>query len=154
EEGVQAAQRPFGVGAVQLRLLVAHLLERCDPLVGLSHQLIAEPELDGLRWARLRAGWPQAVVDAVVAERALVGPSRVVIEGHDPEGARADAVAAAIADILVDVDRAELGPVDRPRRARVEAARLGAVLAHIRHEEPGELAVGLRLLDEADEAVG
>src|SRR5216683_1634803 len=154
EEGVQAAQRALRVGAVELRLLVAHLLERCDPLVGLGHELVAEPELNRLRRARLRAGRPEAVVDAVVAERALVGPSRVVVERDDAERARADTVPAAVADILVDVHGAELGPVDRAGGARVKAARLGAVLAHVRHEKPGELAIGLRLLDEADEAVG
>jgi hypothetical protein len=37
-----------------------------------------------------------------------------------PNGARRDAVPAAIADVLVDVDRPELGAVDGARRAGVE----------------------------------
>src|SRR6202795_141195 len=72
EEGVEPSQRPVAVGAVELRLLVAHLLERRDALAGLGHQLVPEAELDGLRGARLGAGGPEPVVDAVVAEGALV----------------------------------------------------------------------------------
>src|SRR5712691_2786214 len=154
EKGVQAAEGALRVGAVELRVLVSELLERGDPLVGLGHELVAEPKLDGLGRAGLRARRAQAVVDAIVAEGALVGPSRVVVEGHDAEGAGADAVPAAVADVLVDVDRAELGPVDRARRAGVEASGLRAVLAHVRHEEPRELAVRLGLFDEANQPVG
>jgi len=80
EEGVKPSQRPVAVGAVELRLLVAHLLEGGDALAGLGHQVVAEPELDRLRRARLGAGGPEPVVDAVVAEGALIRPPRVVVE--------------------------------------------------------------------------
>src|ERR1700730_745648 len=154
EERVETAQRAIAVGAVELRVFVAHALERRHALVGLGHQLVPEAELDGLRGAGLRAGGAEAVVDAIIAERALVGPPRIVIEGDHAEGAGADAVAATVADILIDIDRPVLRPVDRARRAGVETAGLRAVLADVGHQEPGELAVGLGLLDEADEAIG
>src|SRR2546422_528705 len=127
------------------------LLSIAAPLV---HDFVAEPELNRLRRARLRAGRPEAVVDTVVAERALIGPSRVVVEGHHTEGAGADTVPAAVADILVDVDGSELGPVDRAGRARLETAGLRAVLAHVGHHVPLlDLPFVVGLLEEPDEAV-
>src|SRR6266851_726956 len=127
---------------------------RQQGLLGLRGQLVAEAELDRLGGTGLGAGRPEPIVDAVVAEGALVGAPGVVVEGHHPERARADAVPAAVADVLVDVDGAVLGPVDRPGGAGLEASRLRAVLADVRHQQPLQLAVGLRLLDEAHEAVG
>src|SRR5262245_45569975 len=153
EERVEPAERPLRVGAVELRVLVAHLLELRDPLFRLGHQLVPEPELDRLGGARLGAGGAEAGVDPVVAERAIVRPAGVVVEGDDAERAGADAVPAAVADVLVDGDRAELRAVDGSGRARVEAAGLRAVLANVRHQEPLELAVVLGLLDEADEPI-
>src|SRR6202040_2179806 len=102
----------------------------------------------------LGAGGAEPVVDTIVAEGALVGAPGVVVEGHHPERARADAVPAAVADALVDVDGAVLGALDGSGRAGIEATRLRAVLADVRHEEPLQLAVRLGLLDEAHQAVG
>src|SRR5713101_9440047 len=154
EEGIETPQRPVRIGAVQLRVLVAHLLERGHALLRLGHELVTEAELDGIRGARFGAGGPEPVVDPVIAEGALVGAPRVVVERDHPEGAGADAVPAAVAHVLIDVDGAELRAVDGPGRAGVETAGLGAVLAHVRHEEPGQLTVRLGLLYEADEAIG
>src|SRR5262249_29997287 len=97
----------------------------------------------------LGARGPEAVVDAVVAEGALPRGARVVVEGHHAERARGDAVAAAVADGLVDVDGPELGPVDGAGRARVQAARVRAVLADVGHEQPRHVAARPRLLHEA-----
>src|SRR3990172_8054500 len=154
EERVQAAEEALRVGAVELRVLEAHPLERLDALLRLGLQLVPEPELDRLRRARLRTGRAEPVVDAVVAERALLRRAGGLVEGHDAEGAGGDAVAAAVARVLVDVHRPVLGPVDGARRTRLETARLGAVLADVRHEEPRQLARRPRLLDEAHEAEG
>src|SRR5439155_18250972 len=48
----------------------------------------------------------------------------------------------------------ELRAVDRAGRARVEAARVSAVLADVRHEQPRQVAGGLGLLDEAHQPEG
>src|SRR5882724_8387071 len=129
EEGVEPAEGAIAVGPVELGARIAHLLELRHALLRLGHQLVAEAELDGLGGAGLGAGRPQPVVDAVVAEGALVGPPGVVVVGHHPERARAHAVPAAVADVLIDVHGAVLGPVDGAGGAGIEAARLGAVLA-------------------------
>src|SRR5205823_1229275 len=154
EERVEAAEKPLRVGAVELRVLEAHRLERLDALLRLGDQVVAEAELDRLGRARLRARRPEAVVNAVVAERALRRRARALVERHDAERAGGDAVPAAVADVLADVDGAVLRAVDGASRAGVETARLGAVLAHVRHEQPGQVARRLRLLDEANEPEG
>ena len=46
------------------------------------------------------------------------------------------AVAAAIADVLLDVDRIVLGLDDRVGRTDFHAARVRAMLADVRHQEP------------------
>src|SRR5205814_581785 len=71
--------------------------------------------------------------------------------GDDAERARRHAVAAPVADVLVDVDGPEFRPVDRAGRTRVETAGVRAVLADVGHEQPRHLALRLRLLDEADQ---
>src|SRR2546426_12793772 len=86
--------------------------------------------------ARLRAGRPEAVVDPVVAEGALRRGTGVVVERHDAERTGRHAVPAAVADVLVDVDGPVLRSIDRARRARLETAGLGAVLAYVGHHVP------------------
>src|SRR5467141_3132036 len=142
EERVEAAEEAAAVGAVELCVLEAHPLQRLDALGGLGHQVVAEPKLDGVGGTGLGAGGPEAVVDAVVTEGALLGGARLLVERHDAERARGHAVAAAVADVLVDVDGAVLGPVDGAGGTRVETPRLRAVLADVGHEQPGEITVG------------
>src|SRR6266852_169680 len=142
EERVEPAQEALLVGAVELSILEAHRLQRLHALGGLGDQLVAEAELDGLCGTGLGAGGAEAVVDTVVAEGALPRRAGVLVEADDAERARRHAVATAIADVLVDVDGAELCPVDRPRGTRIETSSLSAVLADIGHEEPGEVTAG------------
>ena len=69
--------------------------------------------------------------EPVVAEGALLGD---VLGGADldhAERAGGDAVAAAVAGGLLDVDRVELGPHDRAGRADLEAPGVDAVLADV-----------------------
>ena len=67
-----------------------------------------------------------------------------------PERAGRHAVAAAVADVVLHDDGAELGAEQRPGRAHVQAAGVRAVLAHVRGHQPAEVAVGRGLLDERD----
>src|SRR2546429_9270552 len=47
-----------------------------------------------------------------------------------------DAIAAAVADILLHVDRVELSANNRPRRARFLARRIGTMLANVTLHQP------------------
>src|SRR5581483_6349415 len=148
-------------------------------------QLVDLAELDRVRRARLRAGRLVAALQAVVAERALPHAPvlllpeqrqrerrvsgaawKIALVDH-AERTRGNAVAAAVADVFLHDDGAELGAEERARRARVEAAGVRAVLADVGLHQPaqggrgggrvdrGRLAVELQrlaLLDERDVA--
>ncbi len=80
---------------------------------------------------------------AVVAEGALEGAAVVGDLGYDAVGAGRDAVAAAVADVGLDVDVIELVADDGACRAGLLARRLDAVLAHVAHESPAPQGVEL-----------
>src|SRR6266513_348491 len=125
-------------------------------------KLLDVAELDRFRRARLGAGRRHVVFEAVVAERALVSRPRLelaVLGGavNDPEGAGRHAETTAVTDVLLDVDGVVLGPDQRPGRAGLEAGRIGAMLADVRHHQPALILparIGFRLLDELDVAPG
>src|SRR5205823_2427195 len=110
------------IPAVQLRAVPALGLELREPCVGALPQLLERAELDRLRRAGLRAGRLVPALQPVVAERALPDPVVLLGEGRqvrsrrqvapveNAERAGRDAVAAAVADVLLDHDRPELGP--------------------------------------------
>ena len=129
-------------------------------------QLVERAELDRLGRARLRARGLEAVLQPVVAERALPGRA-LAVRASDlaavdhAERARGDAVAAAVADVLLHDDGAELGAEERAGRADVEAARRGCSACRRRSSSASGAAPGpplpstgtrelLRLLDERD----
>ena len=103
-----------------------------------SRRSLELAELNRLRRTGGRARRLQAGLLAVVAERALERPSVVGPPIDDAERAGDDAVAAAVADVGLDEDAAELGADDRSGRARFEAAGVLAVLADVGREVPAE----------------
>src|SRR6185503_20292675 len=104
EERVQPAQHRV-VGAVEVGLTLARALELRDPRAGALPEIRDWSELDGGGGTRLRARRLQAAAEAVVAERALLRGARHRVDVDDPEGAGADAVAAAVADVGLDDHR-------------------------------------------------
>ena len=100
-------------------------------------------ELVGQAWAQAGS---LSSLQPVVAERALPHPAVVLALVDHPERAGRDAVAAAVADVLLDHHRAVLGAEQRPGGAHVEAGGVRAVLAHVGGHQPAEpvgLLVGL-----------
>src|SRR5690606_32650745 len=95
------------------------------------HQQRHFAELDAVGGARLRAGRFEAVRQAIVAERALVGLAVEHAQLWNPKRARWHAVATPVADILLDHHRIELGPHDGACRAGLHAAGTNAVLADV-----------------------
>src|SRR3982074_3156544 len=129
-------------------------------MTGTLLQLLDIAELDRGRRAGLGAGRRHVVFEAVVAERALVGRPRLelaVLGGavDASEGTARHAETAAVADVLLDIHRVVLGPDQCPRRAGLEAGRIGAVLAAVRQHPPALILparIGLGLFDELDVA--
>src|SRR5262249_13155515 len=70
-----------------------------------------------------------------IGKRALV---------EDAERAGGDAVAAAVADVFLDDDRAELCAEERARRADVQARGVRAALADVGGHQPAQPAVAVR----------
>ena len=137
EERAEAADAVVRVVAVEPRRRSSRSrLELREPLVGALAQLVELAELDRVGRARLRARRLVAALQPVVAERALpdapvlllaeerqrerrvVGRARQVALVDDAERARRHAVAAAVADVLLHDDRAELGAEERRRSGR------------------------------------
>src|SRR5207244_10740218 len=106
-----------------------------DSGVGPLLQLADGPELNRSRRTRLRAGRGEPRLQPVVAEGALSGYA-LLIHADDAERTAGHAVAAAVADVLLDVHRVKLGARDGAGRAHLQTARLHAVLADVRHHQP------------------
>src|SRR5205823_6197622 len=122
-----AADAVIVVGEVELRLLGTRLLQCADTLARAVAQVAELAELDRVRRACLCARRLLVVLEAVVAERALPDPAVLLTLVEDPEGTGGHAVAAAVADVLLDDDGVELRPEQRPGGADLEAGGVGAV---------------------------
>src|SRR5260221_10882367 len=95
-------------------------------------ELLEWSELNRLRRAGLRACRDEACLLPVVAERTLEGATVIRPLVDHAEGTRHDAVPAAVADVGLHVDTAELRANDRACRTRLEATSRIAMLADIR----------------------
>src|SRR5829696_5751696 len=122
---------------------VALVVKLLYPLFSDSLQFLDLAEHDGVGRARLGAGRFEAVALAVVAEGALEGAAIVWDLGYDAVRTGGDAVAAAVADVGLDVDVVELVADDGACRTGLLARRLDAVLAHVAHKSPASKGVEL-----------
>src|SRR5262249_20425176 len=96
-------------------------------------QLVEWAELNGRRRARLGAGRHQAVALAIAAERTLVGVAINAAARDAAKGAGRHTVAAAVADVRLDVDVGELVVQDSARWTGMLARGRDAVLADVAH---------------------
>src|SRR5206468_758207 len=139
-----AAHAVVRVLAVEAGVGPARLAQVGHPARGPLAQLVQRPELDGIGRAGLGAGGFHAVAEPVVGQRALPDPAVPgPLVDHAVRAGR-DAVAAAVADVLLHYHRAELGPEQRAGRADVQAGGVGAVLAHVGGHQPAQLPVRTR----------
>src|SRR3954468_7828887 len=168
EERTETAGQLVGPGVarpVEVRAIQPARVQRRHAPLRHFDELVVRAELDRVRRARLRARGLEPVLEPVVTQRALRGPPVVRVAVDHPERTGGHAVAAAVADVRLHDHGLELGADQRARRARVEAARVRAVLADVRHEEPlvelrdavrlgplNEIDVVLPLRDRLDEA--
>ena len=89
---------------VAAAIIIRNLTRLSDPGGRQLLQLSDRPETDGLCRARLGAGRRQTDLEPVVAESAFLGDVRLLAHVDNAEGAGRDAIAAAVAGRLVDVD--------------------------------------------------
>src|SRR5437660_11276981 len=148
-EGIETAERPVRIGAVQLGLHALRL-ELVDALVRARAQLRDRFELDRVRGARLRARGLEPHLEPVVAERAFLRCTGHWVHVDHAERARGNAGTTPVADIGLDYERVEVSADDGAGRTHLQAARLNAGLAHIAHHQPAAVVGRLELLDEAD----
>src|SRR5690606_38526664 len=141
---------------VQPGLLEAALLEVGDASGGVVAHVVLAAEDDGAGRAGLHAGRLQAHRHAVGTQGALVGLLVLGGQTRDVEGAAGDAVAAADAVVLVEVNDAVGVLHDRAgARAGLQAARLGAVHAAVLADQPFQVArVRVLVLGEAHQRPG
>ncbi|MCY1359427.1 hypothetical protein D9M69_459980 [compost metagenome] len=140
---------------VEAGMLEAARLEVDDAFGGVLLHVFLGAEDDGAGGAGLHAGRLQPDRNPVGAEGALVGLVVLLRDARDVEGAAGDAVAAADALVLVEVDDA-VGVLDDGAGARAgrQAARVVAVHAAVLADQPLQLArLGL-VLGEAHEGPG
>jgi hypothetical protein len=142
EHGVDAADA--GVARiVEDGVVHSTCVQRSDPIVRARPQVVDVAEENRSGRTRRRARRLQAHLLPVVTERALERAAIVGPSIDDAERAPDHAVAAAVADVGLHVDVAELGADDRSRWTRFEAAGILAVLTHVGREAPRHLVAGI-----------
>src|SRR2546421_6556444 len=100
-------------------------------------QLLHLAELDRIRRARFRASRFDAIFYAVITERAFTCRMGTLFVTRDHSKRTGnDAIATAVANILLHVDRVELRANNSPGRARFLARRIGTMLANITLHQP------------------
>src|SRR5262249_33628399 len=103
------------------------LLHAC---LGAFAQLADRPKLNRIRRTCLGAGRLQAMLQAVVAQGALLRCPRGRVDLDDTEWTGRNTVATAITHVGLDDHRIELGADDGPCRAYLQATSLHAVFTH------------------------
>ena len=136
---VVRVEQDLALGAVQVALVLLGRGPGDAIRVVEQHAQVAQAAHAGFR-----ADGRLADLEAGVAQRALLGLARVVVEVDLLVGAGGDAHAPSAALILVDEDDAVLGAlVHRARGARRHAGRVQAVLADARQVEHVRVLNGL-----------
>src|SRR6266702_6695595 len=119
------------------RLGESPLVQVLQPVVRLDDHVLLRAEGEGLRRAGLDTRRLESHRDPIGTERALVDLRVLLAETRDVEGAAGDAIAAADAVLLVEIDDAIRILHDGARGgARLEAAGICAVHALILEDEP------------------
>src|SRR5262249_15762867 len=127
----------------------ALVMEAVKSNLGFLLKLVQRSKANGLRRTCLGTGGRQPLLQPVVAERAFLSDAPARTHVNHAERTGRNAIPTAIARRLIDVNRVKLRPQKGAGRANFQTGSVGAVLANIRHHEPGGLAsVFIKLLDE------
>src|ERR1700742_379222 len=149
EEGVQSAVFAGRFRTVQIGVDLTTGMQLFHTLFCVFAQLTYLAELDGLGRTTLSACGNEAILLAVITQCALVGATILFVAADHSEWAANNAICAAVADVLLHVDIAELVVDERAGRTDLHARCMLAVFANIAHHEPApDVALSIELLDE------
>lgn len=99
-------------------------------------EVVEVAEFYGLGGTRLRTRWSKADFLPVIAKRAFKSSAVLLVSFDYPERARCYAISAAVADIRLNVDSAELGAYDGAGWASFQATGILAMFANVGGERP------------------
>src|SRR5580704_9552749 len=113
-----------------------------DALIRARAEIIQPPKHDRFSRTDFGACRNQSALLAIITKRALERAARIVKRLRPAinyaKRARHNAIAAAVADIVLHQHRADFGSNDRSGRARLKATSFFAVLANVGQENPAE----------------
>src|SRR5215210_9130068 len=109
--------------AVEPGLIHTLFLECRDPFPARLSKFLYLAEANRTSWASGGASRSKPTAQSVVAEGALVRPTVLRIELRNTERARRDAIAAPVANVVLDDHGPELGSHDRAGGTRIQATR-------------------------------
>src|SRR6266508_4288070 len=126
----------------KLRVAVTSFLQLLHTFRSLSTEIIQSSENNRFGRANFGAGRNEPALLSIVTKGALESAAGVGQWRRSSidyaERARDDAITAAVANIVLDEDRADFSADNRSRRTRLEATSFFAVLANIGKEHPTE----------------
>src|SRR5579871_1243448 len=122
--------------AIQIGIGDALLMQHAHSRASAMRQLVQIAKQDGLGWTGFRAGRLHAILLAVIAKRAFPGPAIFSVKINHAKGARRDAIAAAVADVRLNIDIAKFVADNRAGGAGIHTAGMLAMLAYIAHHQP------------------
>ena len=134
---MQAAIENVVIHAVEARLTDTSFMQESKALPCALLEFLHCSILNGVSGTGLRACRLEAILHTVITERAFACRVRaLIITSNDAEGAGDDTVAAAIADVLLYVDRVIFSANNRSRWAGFMAGRMGTMLAYVTAHQP------------------
>src|SRR5262249_44070078 len=135
-EGIQLRVACGGGITIEIGAGRALLVQLLNSPAGPCAQLVDRAELDRLGRAGFGARRDQAIALSVVAKRAFVSVPIIAAARDDAEGTGRHAVGAAVTDVRLNEDVAELILHDRVGGTRLLAGSRDAVLAGVAHHQP------------------
>ena len=141
KEGVNAAHGCF-LRIVELCVAVAVLLKLVHSFFSTRAEIIQSTKDDRFGWTHFCAGWDESALLSIVTKctlerAACIGKWLGAAVDH-AEWTRNDAVAAAVADIVLHKHGTDLGAHDRAGRAGFEATGFFAMFANVGEKNPAE----------------
>src|SRR5712692_1515885 len=137
KERVEATIQNVVIHAIKTSIFDTSFMQRAETLTCPGFELLHLAKLNGVGWTGLGTRGHHVILQAVITERAFVRHvvAHLITSNHS-KGTGDNTVATAIADILLHVYRVKLCANNGPRRTRLLARCIGAVLTDIAVHQP------------------